>query len=166
MDHNTDWLGDDEHGEELNRIIEGSKYGWPFVHDKSKFHPKNEPEGGHAAWAKTSREPALLYTPHAAPMQMVFYTGSQFPREYRGDAFVAMRGSWNRRPPVGYEVVRVRFEQGKPVSFESFLSGFLVQEGSRWSHFGRPVGLAVLPDGSLLVGDDTKGVIYRVSYGR
>jgi glucose/arabinose dehydrogenase len=165
MDHNIDWLGDDEHGEELNRLIEGAKYGWPFVYDRSKFHPKNEPDGGNAAWAKASREPELLYTPHAAPMQMVFYSGSQFPQEYRGDAFVAMRGSWNRRPPAGYEVVRVRFQQGKQVRFESFLSGFLVQEGSRWAHFGRPVGLAVLPDGSLLVGDDTKGVIYRVSYG-
>jgi hypothetical protein len=99
-------------------------------------------------------------------MQMVFYTGAQFPQEYRNDAFVAMRGSWNRRPPVGYEVVRVRFNNGKPVRFESFLSGFLLQDGSKWGHFGRPVGLAVMPDGSLLVGDDTKGVIYRVSYGK
>ena len=93
-------------------------------------------------------------------MQMVFYTGEQFPPEYRNDAFVTMRGSWNRKPPSGYEVVRVRFENGKPTKFEPFLSGFLSSEGQ----FGRPVGLAMARDGSLLIGDDTNGIIYRVTY--
>jgi glucose/arabinose dehydrogenase len=94
---------------------------------------------------------------------MVFYTGSQFPPEYRNDAFVAMRGSWNRRPPTGYKVVRLRFQNGKPASFEDFLTGFLI-EGGR-AHFGRLAGLAVARDGSLLVADDSNGIIYRVSYG-
>jgi glucose/arabinose dehydrogenase len=87
-----------------------------------------------------SREPVLLYTAHAAPMQMLFYTGDQFPEEYRNGVFVAMHGSWNRKPPSGYEVVRVRFKNNKPVQTEPFLSGFLGQERGRWTHGGRPAG--------------------------
>jgi glucose/arabinose dehydrogenase len=94
---------------------------------------------------------------------MEFYTGSQFPAEYRGDAFVAMRGSWNRREPVGYKVVRIRFENGTPRGFEDFLTGFLLDGGQ--AMFGRPVGLAVARDGALLVSDDTGGVVYRIAYG-
>jgi glucose/arabinose dehydrogenase len=110
-------------------------------------------------WARASRQPALLYTAHAAPMQMVFYSGSQFPAEFRGDAFIAMRGSWNRKPPSGYEVVRVRFQNGKPAAFEPFLTGFLTGGGESWTQFGRPVGIAVARDGALLVSDDTNGCI-------
>jgi glucose/arabinose dehydrogenase len=102
---------------------------------------------------------------------MTFYTGSQFPEEYRNDAFVTMRGSWNRNPPSGYKVVRVRYENGKPVKFEDFITGFLDEE--KLTQFGRPVDLAIspwldapriAPDGSLLFKYDTNGVIYRVSY--
>ncbi len=77
------------------------------------------------------------------------------------DAFIAMRGSWNRSRPVGYKVVRVHFENGQPVRFEDFLTGFLVDNNR--AHFGRLVGVAVHNDGSLLVSDDTNGVVYRVS---
>jgi glucose/arabinose dehydrogenase len=97
-------------------------------------------------------------------MQMVFYTSDQFPAEYRGNAFITMRGSWNRKPPSGYEVVRVRFLDGQPQGFEPFLSGFLTKQEGDWAFVGRPVGLAVARDGSLLVGDDNNGVIYRVSH--
>ena len=96
-------------------------------------------------------------------MQMAFYTGAQFPDEYRSSAFVAMRGSWNRKPPSGYEVVRIRFQNGKPIAIEPFLTGFLVQQGGTWGYFGRPVGVAVAKDGLLLLNDDVNGVIYRVS---
>jgi glucose/arabinose dehydrogenase len=166
FDHGIDWLGDEIQGEELNQLTEDARYGWPYVYGKSKFNPADEPPGGitHAEWAKKSREPELLYTAHAAPMQLVFYTGSQFPSEYRNNAFVTMRGSWNRKPPSGYEVVQVKFQNGKPVSIEPFLTGFLRKQGSAWTHFGRPVGLVMLRDGSLLVGDDTNGVIYRIAY--
>ena len=102
----------------------------------------------------------LGYTPHAAPMQMSFYTGAQFPDSYRGDAFVSFHGSWNRKPSSGYEVVRIRFKNGQPTGFEPFLTGFLTPQGE----IGRPFGNAVARDGSLLVGDDRAGVIYRVSY--
>jgi glucose/arabinose dehydrogenase len=93
---------------------------------------------------------------------MVFYTASQFPAEYRHDAFVTMRGSWNRNPPVGYKVVRLRYKDGKPVAFEDFITGFL--NPKQMTQFGRSVGIATASDGSLLFSDDTNGVIYHVSY--
>ena len=95
-------------------------------------------------------------------MQMVFYTGTQFPEPYRDDAFVAMHGSWNRAPAAGFEVVRIEFEDGRPVAFRPFLGGFLVEGGQ--ATFGRPTGLGVARDGALLVGDDTTGVVYRIAW--
>lgn len=97
------------------------------------------------------------YRAHAAPMQLVFYKGGSFPRQFVGDAFVTMRGSWNRKPAAGYEIVRVRFAGGQAQSVEPFVSGFLSDGGT--THFGRPVGLAVARDGLLLMADDADGVI-------
>jgi Raf kinase inhibitor-like YbhB/YbcL family protein len=173
MDHGIDWLGDDDQREELNELVEGAKYGWPYVYADSKLNPHNEPPKKlgltNEDWARQSKEPLLLYTAHSAPMQMAFYTGSMFPAEYRNDAFVAMRGSWNRKPPSGYEVVRVRFDQtGKPTGIEPFLTGFLVPNGApdgKDGQFARLAGVAVARDGALLVSDDTNNTIYRVSYG-
>ncbi len=166
MDHGIDWLGDNEQHEELNHLVKGKQYGWPYVYDDSKFNPQDEPPANitHQEWAARSIEPLGFYTPHAAPMQMMFYTGTQFPEEYRGDAFIAMRGSWNRKPPSGYEVVRIQFSGGKPVKFEPFMQGFLTRQGKGWAHHGRLAGLAQAKDGALLVSDDTNGVIYRVAY--
>jgi Raf kinase inhibitor-like YbhB/YbcL family protein len=95
-------------------------------------------------------------------MQFVFYPGGSFPQEFTGDAFATMRGSWNRKPASGYELVRIRFGGGVPQSIEPFVSGFLSDGGS--THFARPVGLAVAADGSLLMADDANGVLYRVAY--
>jgi Raf kinase inhibitor-like YbhB/YbcL family protein len=95
-------------------------------------------------------------------MQLVFYNGASFPAEYRGDAFVTMRGSWNRADASGYEIVRVRFADGQAKSIEPFVSGFLTDGGK--THIARPVGLAMAKDGSLLMADDANGVIYRVAY--
>lgn len=163
MDHNIDMLGDNEPHEELNKIVENGFYGWPYIYDDGKYNPFPRPEDRtYTEYRDMTEFPALMYTAHAAPMEMVFYGGSQFPADYIGDAFVAFRGSWNRSAPAGYKVSRVRFENGKPTAFEDFLTGFLVNNNQ--SHFARPVGLTVLPDGSLLVSDDTNGVIYRVSY--
>lgn len=167
MDHGMDWLGDNAQHEELNRIIEGGHYGWPYIYDDGKRTPHRSPT--HVTFeefASLAIDPALLYTPHAAAMQMSFYDADQFPAEYRGDAFVTMRGSWNRRPPSGYEVVRIRFDDnGQPVAFEPFITGWLVeQEDGSYAHFGRLVGLAIAPNGSLMFCDDTNGVIYRVTY--
>jgi len=166
MDHGIDWLGDNEQHEELNHIVKGKQYGWPYIYDDGKFNPQDEPPGDISLqdWAARSVNPVGFYTPHAAPMQMAFYTGKKFPEEYRGDAFIALRGSWNRKPPAGYEVARVHFEDGKPVKFEAFVQGFLSRQGDHWVHHGRLAGLAQTKDGALLLADDTNGVIYRVAY--
>lgn len=167
FDHGIDWLGDDVQPEEFNRLVSGERYGWPYVYGDGQRNPQDEPPGKTAqAWAAQSVAPVLTYHAHAAPMQMQFYRGEQFPAAYRGDAFVALRGSWNRKPPSGYEIARVIFDEaGQPQRIEPFLTGLLqVQPDGSWAHIGRPVGLVFLPDGSMLFGDDVNGVIYRVSY--
>lgn len=164
MDHGIDFLGNEIQPEELNRIRKGGRYGWPHVYGDGGLNPQSTPPGGlsKAQWKAISEPMALGYTAHAAPMQMLFYTGGMFPAEYRGDAFVSLRGSWNRRPASGYELVRVKFEAGRPVAFEPFVSGFLSADGR--SHIARPVGLAQAGDGALLLADDANGAIYRIAY--
>lgn len=165
-DHGIDWLGDESQVEELNRIEEGRQYGWPYVYGFDEFNPQDNPPAGVALadWAERSDEPVLGYTAHSAPMQMAFATSDAWPEAYRGDAFVAMRGSWNRRPPSGYEVARVDFEAGEPVSFEPWATGFLIEyDGPRYGFLGRLVGLVETPEGDLLLGDDTQGILYRIS---
>ena len=95
-------------------------------------------------------------------MAFLFYTGEQFPAEYRESAFTTLHGSWNRGRPSGYKVARVKFKDGKPQAFEDFVTGFLVKNNS--AQFGRPCGLAIAKDGSLLMSDDSGGIIYRISY--
>jgi glucose/arabinose dehydrogenase len=163
MDHGIDWLGDDNPPEELNQIVEGRDYGWPYVWGNRQANPRLDPPNGASreGYAGRTVPPVLGYQAHAAPIAFVFYNGSSFPAEYRGDAFAAMHGSWNRKPADGYKVVRIKFADGRPIRFEDFLSGFLVDGGE--AQFGRPAGLAVAKDGALLVGDDSNGIIYRVS---
>lgn len=162
LDHGIDWLGDNEQEEEVNQIKQGADYGWPYIFGKGNYNPADRPKGDttYQQYLKKTTLPTLTYQAHSAPLMMAFYTGTKFPAEYRNDAFVAMRGSWNRSSPVGYKVVRLHFENGKPTKFEDFLTGF-VTDNNR-AHFGRPVGLAVHKDGSLLLSDDTNGVIYRI----
>lgn len=182
LDHGSDFRGDGVPPEELNRIQAGRHYGWPICWGQRQIDPLTEARPAQEALrpgdatpngnpnftreefcAKT--EPPVLTLPaHSAPLAMRFYTGTQFPAQMRGDAFVALRGSWNRSEPTGYKVVRLRFgPDGQPQGFEDFLTGFLNAEGTvQW---GRPVGIAWLPDGSMLVSDDSNGAIYRVSYG-
>jgi Raf kinase inhibitor-like YbhB/YbcL family protein len=162
MDNGIDGLGDNLQPEELNHIETGKRYGWPYLFGDNQPNPHLDPAGGlqKSELAKTNMPMVLGYTAHAAPMQMSFYNASQFPAEYQGDAFVSMRGSWNRKPPSGYEVVRVHFKNGQPVSIEPFVTGFVTPQGE----YGRLVGNAIAADGSLLFTDDRNGVIYRVSY--
>ena len=164
MDHGIDFLGDEIQPEELNRIEMGKQYGWPHIWGKDGVNPQSTPPGEitKAQWKAMSIPMVLGYTAHAAPMQMVFYRGAMFPAQFNGDAFVAMRGSWNRQPPSGYELVRVRFKEGQPQSIEPFVSGFLSADGK--THTARPMGLAIAKDGALLMADDANGVIYRISY--
>ena len=168
FDHGIDWLGDDQQKEELNLIKQGAFYGWPYIYGDGNYNPHPRPMGDttYAQILAKTTLPSLSYDAHAAPLGLVFYTSaggtaSSFPTEYQNDAFVTMRGSWNRTQPSGYKVTRVHFEGGKPTRIDDFVTGFLV-DGNR-AQFGRPVGIATMPDGSLLFSEDNNGVIYRVS---
>lgn len=162
MDHGIDWLGDNEQVEELNQIKANAIYGWPYIFGAGKYNPADHPPGDttYQQYLSLTTLPTLGYQAHSAPMQMAFYTGTAFPQEYRNDAFICMRGSWNRSEAVGYKVVRLHFENGQPVRFEDFLTGFLVNDDK--AHFARLAGIAMHTDGSLLISDDTNGVMYRV----
>ncbi|HEX5657441.1 MAG TPA: YbhB/YbcL family Raf kinase inhibitor-like protein, partial [Polyangiales bacterium] len=167
-DNGIDYLGDEVQPEELNKIELGKQYGWPHVWGAGGLNPQSTPPGdiSKEQWKASSTPMVLGYAAHAAPMQMVFYRGGygagSFPAEYVGDAFVTMRGSWNRQVASGYEIVRVHFEKGQAKSMQPFVTGFLTPGGK--THIARPMGLAIAVDGSLLMADDANGVIYRVSY--
>lgn len=166
MDHGSDMRGNDIPPEELNRIEQDRHYGWPFCYGEREvdFVLSADPEDQTKQEFCAGTEPMTLgYTPHAAPMQMVFYRGEAFPDPYRSSAFVAMRGSWNRSPAVGYEIARVEFDNtGRPAGIQPFAGSWLLDEGR--AHFGRLVGLAEAIDGSLLVTDDANGIVYRIAY--
>jgi glucose/arabinose dehydrogenase len=156
-DNGRDLLGDDTPPDELNQAPKpGLHFGFP------RCHAGDLPDPAYAK-GRTCAEfqpPALKLGPHVAAIGMRFYRGSKFPAEYRGNAFIAEHGSWNRSKKVGYRVMRVRFQDGKPVSYEPFLEGWLKGE----KEWGRPVDVQELPDGSLLVSDDAAGAIYRIAY--
>ncbi|HMJ31903.1 MAG TPA: sorbosone dehydrogenase family protein, partial [Xanthobacteraceae bacterium] len=107
--------------------------------------------------------PDVLMQAHSAPLQIVFYEGNDFPASYKGSAFVALHGSWNRAERTGYKVVRLLFDSaGKPTGeYEDFLTGFVISDKQVW---GRPVGVAVAKDSSLFVTEDSNGTIWRVSH--
>lgn len=166
FDQGIDWLGNDEQSEEVNEIVDGKIYGWPFVYDEDQINPHVEPRLTTSEdWALKSEEPLGLYTPHSAAMQLQFYTGTQLPAEYRNDALVAMRGSWNRKPASGYELVRARFDaSGEFQAVEPFVTGFLqpLPAGGD-GFFARPVGVTIAQDGAVLLGDDTNNTLYRIA---
>ena len=153
-----DNLGDDLPVEEINILTEdGEHFGWPFCHGDRQANPEYAER---AAFCRTTVPPALGIQAHSAPLGMVFYDGMAFPEEYRGDLFVALHGSWNRSERTGYKLIRVRVENGRPISSEDFAWGWL--GGRRVT--GRPVYPVVAPDGSLLLSDDEGGRIYRIRW--
>ena len=166
LDHGIDWLGDQAQGEELNQIKEGKNYGWPFVYEAGVANVNRDPKpvvgDTWAQYAAKCENPAQLLPAHAAPMQFRFYHAAQFPKDYQGSAFATLHGSWNRERPSGYEVIRIPFKNGNPGPAQEFLTGFLIDHGQ--AQFGRPCGLAIDRNGSLLVSDDQNGNIYRVTY--
>ncbi len=166
LDHGIDWLGDETQKEELNHIVAGKRYGWPFVFEDGKPNVTDDPKGptgmSWEEYAAASEDMVMGYDAHAAPMALVFYDGGQFPEGYEGDAIATFHGSWNRGTPSGYQVMRVKFDGGRPVAFEPLVDGFYLPEER--AQFGRPCGLIVANDGSLLMSDDSGGVIYGISY--
>jgi glucose/arabinose dehydrogenase len=156
-----DDLGDNTPPDYVTRVREAAFYGWPwyFIGDNEDPRLKGaRPDLKHAVTV-----PDVLIQAHSASMQIAFNDGDQFPREYRGDGFVAEHGSWNRSKRTGYKVVRIKLDNGIPTGeYEDFVTGFVVNDQSVW---GRPVGIAFMKDGSLLVSEDGNGAIWRVSYG-
>lgn len=158
-----DGLGDRLVPDYLTRVEKGAFYGWPYA------YIGQHPQPGFAARrpdkVSATVRPDLLFEAHSSVLDIVFYTGQQFPDEYRGDAFVALKGSWNRSEPTGYKVVRVPFKDGRPQGwYENFATGFWTSGISRAEVWGRPAALAVAKDGALLVADDTGGTIWRIAY--
>jgi glucose/arabinose dehydrogenase len=158
-DNGRDGLGDDIPPDELNRAPEGGlHFGFPYCHGGIIA----DPEYGEGRDCTEFVAPALGLDAHVAPLGMRFYDGAMFPPEYRQRIFIAQHGSWNRSVPDGYRIITVTVADGAVVASETFIDGWLVA-GEAW---GRPVDVAVMPDGALLVSDDRAGRVYRVTYQR
>jgi glucose/arabinose dehydrogenase len=158
-----DDLGDDLVPDYVTDVRAGAFYGWPFSYLGRNVDPRRT--GERRDLVAKAIAPAVLLQAHSAALGIAFYNGTMFPAKYRGGLFVAMHGSWNRSQRTGYKVVFVPFTNGTASnSYDDFLAGFSPDPNAR-SVWGRPVGLLVMRDGSLLVSDDGAGVIWRVSYG-
>ncbi|TPQ29533.1 sorbosone dehydrogenase [Bradyrhizobium guangdongense] len=154
-----DGLGDDLVPDYVTSVREGAFYGWPWYYIGANEDPRHA--GARPDLKDKVTIPDVLIQPHSASLGMTFYQGSSFPAEYHGDAFAAEHGSWNRSKRTGYKVIRIRMKDGKPTGeYEDFVTGFVVNDTEVW---GRPVGVAVAKDGSLLVSEDGNGTIWRVS---
>ncbi len=155
-----DGLGDNVPFEYVTTVKEGGFYGWPWYYIGGHEEPRRQGERPDLASEVTV--PDVLIQAHSAPLGMTFYDDDAFPAEYRGNAFVALHGSWNRSGRTGYKVVMLPFKDGKPTGeYKDFMTGFVLSDNDVW---GRPVGVAVAKDGSLLVSEDGNGTIWRVSY--
>lgn len=155
-----DMLGDDLPPDYATRVKPGAFYGWPWYYIGRNEDPRHA--GARPDLADKITIPDVLLQPHSAPLGIAFYEGGQFPAEFKGDAFVALHGSWNRAKRTGYKVVRLKFKDGRPTGeYQDFLTGLVVDDAHVW---GRPVDVAVAPDGSLLVSEDANGTIYRISH--
>ena len=155
-----DELGDNVPPDYITHVEEGGFYGWPWYYIGGNPDPRLK--GKHPELKDKVIVPDVLLEPHNASLQLTFYDGKQFPKEYRGQIFAAEHGSWNRSVRTGYEVIFVPLKNGRATGeYQDFLTGFVTPEGNPW---GRPVGVAVAPDGSLMVTDDASNSIWRISY--
>ena len=155
-----DALGDNLVPDYITHVEEGGFYGWPWYYMGGHQDPRHA--GKHPELKSKVLAPDVLLQPHFASLEMLFYDGSQFPAEYKGDVFAAEHGSWNRQKRAGYEVIRAPLENGRATGeYEDFLTGFVMADGRVW---GRPVGVAVAQDGSLFVSDDGSNSIWHVIY--
>jgi glucose/arabinose dehydrogenase len=156
-DNGRDWLGENSPPDELNRLSAvGRHFGFPFCHGNGIVDPEHGIDSG----CDEFTPPVQELGPHVAALGMRFYRGTQFPPRYRNGIFIAEHGSWNRKVPIGYRVMFVALDGNRPLSYEVFAEGWL-RDGVAW---GRPVDVAVMADGSLLVSDDKAGRIYRIAY--
>ncbi len=159
-----DHLGDDLVPDFVTSDREGGFYGWPYAYIGS--NPEPILDGARPDLVEATLVPEVLLPSHSASLGLSFYTGEQFPNEYRNSAFVALHGSINRSRLAGYSVVRIPFEGGRPAGDpEDFLTGFIVRDDAEKEVWGRPVDVLQWTDGSLLISDDGGGRIYRVRYG-
>jgi glucose/arabinose dehydrogenase len=157
-----DGLGDDLVPDYITEVKPGAFYGWPFSYIGRNEEPRQK--GKRPDLVKKAIVPSLLLASHSAPITLTFYEGTMFPERYRAGAFVALHGSWNRSSRTGYKVVHVPFRNGQPAGgYDDFVIGWAPDPALK-TVWGRPAGLLVLPDGSLLVSDDGAGVIWRVTY--
>jgi glucose/arabinose dehydrogenase len=156
-----DSLGDNLVPDYITHVQEGGFYGWPWWYMGAHQDPRHK--GKHPELKDKAIVPDVLLQPHNASLGITFYGGKQFPAEYQGDIFAGQHGSWNKSARTGYEVIRVPLHQSGKASgdYQDFLTGFVLDNGDVW---GRPVAVAVAPDGSLLVSDDGSNSIWRVSY--
>ena len=159
-DNGRDMLGDERPNDELNHAPRpGLHFGYPYCHEGSI----SDPEFGNGHACSNYEPPAQKLGPHVAALGLKFYTGTMFPAEYKNRLFIAQHGSWNRSPqagPIGYRIMTATIDGNKVTKYEPFAEGFL-RGDQAW---GRPVDLLQMPDGSMLVSDDTAGAVYRVTY--
>ncbi len=162
-DNGRDLMGDDVPACELNRLAsgarsrEGQHFGFPFCHGGDVV----DPEFGKLGSCSSAVPPVQKLGPHVAPLGLKFYTGQQFPAEFRGSVFIAEHGSWNRSQRIGYRVTRVALKGNRAVAYEEFAGGWLDADGKV---AGRPVDILMQRDGSMLVSDDVAGAVYRIWY--
>jgi len=156
-DNGRDYLGDDSPPDELNNAPKaGMDFGYPTCHGRNI----SDPELGRRRPCSATTPPALELGPHVAALGMRFYTARMFPEKYRGGIFIAEHGSWNRTHKIGYRVMFVPIQNGRPSGYEVFAEGWLQGEKA----WGRPVDLLFTPDGAMLLSDDESGTIYRISF--
>jgi glucose/arabinose dehydrogenase len=155
-----DFLGDNLPPDEINLIIEGEHYGWPWCYGKQVHDDQFDPNGSHRDFCRDTLPSFIDLPAHSAPLGLAFFPKT-WPKEFRYNLLVAYHGSWNRTEPTGYKVVRYRLDEaGNPQDVEDFITGWLTPKGA----LGRPVDILITPERVIYISDDKAGVIYRVVY--